>query len=146
MEKKPAAEPAGATVHEIVHRPPPGQPFARDFTDVPRVSDAVRTHSQRISPRKTLPCSVLLKINSTYVMARAIHDVSLVGTYVEIEPADLAIGDFVEAVIEFSDGERSTGLQLNAEVVRIDRHGVGLRFSDYGDQVYTDLVNLLYTR
>lgn len=146
MDKKSAAGASGSAGRGVAGRPPAGQPVKGDFPDVPRVSDAVRSHSQRVSPRKTLPCSVLLKTNGTYVMARTIHDISLVGTYIEIEPAGLAMGDLVEVVVEFSDGERSTDLQLNAEVVRIDGQGVGLRFGAYGDRVYTDLVNLLYTR
>lgn len=145
MEKKPAADAASSTGRNP--RPPhqAADPVTGSYPDTPRVSGAVLSHSQRVSPRKALPCSVLLYNGTAYVIARAIHDVSLVGAFVEIDTADLALGSIVDVVMEFSAGEHTVDLQLSAEIVRTDEQGVGLRFCAYGDQTYTDLVNLLYT-
>lgn len=146
MDKKSSAGPGDRRdPGDATGRPPAGSRAPRDFPDVPRVSRAVVSHSQRVSPRKVLPCSLMLRNGATYVMARAIHDISLVGALVEIDVTGLVPGASVELVLEFSDGRRNTDLQLSAEVVRVDSQGVALRFGDYGDQTYTDLVNLLYT-
>jgi hypothetical protein len=117
-----------------------------DSTEVPRVSGSVASHSARESPRRALPCNVLVNTGSAYLIAHAIHDISLVGVFVELDSTGLVLGDLVDVVLEFSDPPRTIDIQLSAEVVRIDRAGVGLRFCDYSDQTYTDLVNLLYTR
>lgn len=143
MDKKPApvtGRDRGAARPRPLAEPPPER-----FADVPRVSRAVRSYSQRISPRKELPCSLLLNTGSSFTIARAIHDISLVGAYVEIDPTGLAPGAIVELVMEFNTGRRNTTLQLSAEIVRIDGDGVALRFCSYGDRTYTELVNLLYT-
>ena len=126
--------------------PPARAQVVHDFSDVPRVSGDLSSHSQRESPRRTLPCNVLVNTGSAYLIAHAIHDISLVGVFVELDSTGLVLGDLVDVVLEFSDPPRTIDIQLSAEVVRIDRAGVGLRFCDYSDQTYTDLVNLLYTR
>lgn len=146
MDKKPTAGSVGATGRDVVYLRQAGNSVVPDCPDVPRVSGAVHTHSQRVSPRKTLPCTVLVNIGGTYVIARTIHDISLVGAFIEIDSTDLAVGGIVDVVMEFDDRERTTDIQLSAEVARIDEQGVGLRFHAYGDRTYTDLVNLLYAR
>lgn len=126
--------------------PSAGAQAVHDFSDVPRVSGDLSSHSQRESPRRALPCNVLVNAGGAYLIAHAIHDISLVGVFVELDSTGLVRGDLVDVVLEFSDPPRTIDIQLSAEVVRIDRAGVGLRFCDYSDQTYTDLVNLLYTR
>jgi hypothetical protein len=148
MDRKPDSDHEVRT--DIASGPTPVPPAraqaVHDFSDVPRVSGDLSSHSQRESPRRTLPCNVLVNTGSAYLIAHAIHDISLVGVFVELDSTGLVLGDLVDVVLEFSDPPRTVDLQLSAEVVRIERAGVGLRFCDYSDQTYTDLVNLLYTR
>lgn len=101
---------------------------------------------KRESIRKTMPCNVLVKIGSSYVIAEKVHDISLVGAFVEMNPAALAKGDIVDVVIEFSYKQRNVEHQISAEVMRIEAEGVGLKFGGYGNRTYTDLVNLLYSK
>lgn len=148
MDRKPDSD-RGArsdTASSPASTPPTRAPTGHGSTDVPRVYGGLVSHSQRESPRRALPCNVLINAGGAYLIAHAIHDISLVGVFVELDSTGLVLGDLVDVVLEFSDPPRTIDLQLSAEVVRIDRAGIGLRFCDYSDQTYTDLVNLLYTR
>ena len=123
-----------------------GASGARKFDDVPRVSGGVLARSQRESPRRAPSCSALISSGSSYQIPQAVHDVSLDGLFVELEHTGMVLGDMVEVVLEFDGSGGTVDLQLSAEVTRVERNGVGLRFCHYGNQAYTDLVNLLYAR
>ncbi|MCK7583586.1 MAG: PilZ domain-containing protein [Chromatiales bacterium] len=101
---------------------------------------------QRASLRQAPPCSALVKSGSTCLIPKAISDISLDGLFVELDSAGMVPGDIVELMLEFSDPRRTVDLQIAAEVVRVEASGVGLHFCDYGNQTYTELVNLLYAR
>lgn len=118
-----------------------GERVARDYGIEPSADVSSR---QRVSIRKTIPCSILVKVGASYVIARKIHDISLVGAYVEMDPAGLTLGDEVEVVMDFAYKGRNVEHAISAEVVRIENDGVGLKFYAYGNRTYTDLVNLLY--
>src|SRR4030067_741882 len=118
--------------------------FAQETTAVPQPGRELRPPKQRIGIRKAMPCSLLVKTGSSFVLARKIHDISLVGAYVEMDSANLAAGDIVDIVIDFDLGQRQVEHQMSAEITRVEAQGVGLKFTAYGDRTYTDLVNLLY--
>ena len=117
--------------------------FVQDTT-MPQPGRDGRPPKQRVGIRKAIPCSILVKTGASYVLANKIHDISLVGVYVEMTPAGLMPGDIVEIVIDFAYGERQIEHQISAEVVRVETNGVGFRFCTYGNSTYTELVNLLY--
>ena len=99
---------------------------------------------QRVSIRKPIPCNILVRVGSSYTIARKVHDISLVGAFVEMDTTGLAVGGIVELVIGFAYNQRQIEHPISAEVVRVETEGVGFRFCTYGDRTYTDLVNLLY--
>jgi hypothetical protein len=113
------------------------------FNSPPKIS-ADSTLRKRVSIRKSMPCNILVRIGSSYVIARKIHDISLVGAFVEMDTTGLVEGDLVEVVIGFAYIQRQIEHQIAAEVVRVETEGVGFRFCTYGNRTYTDLVNLLY--
>jgi PilZ domain len=115
------------------------------------VADATRddhdaSSRQRVSIRKSIPCNMLVRVGSSYVIARRIHDISLVGAFVDMDTAGLAVGDLVEVVIGFVYNQRQIEHQISAEVVRVETDGAGFRFCTYCNRTYTDLVNLLYAQ
>lgn len=118
--------------------------FVQETTIVPQVGRDDRPPRQRVGIRKAVPCSILVKTGSSYVLARKIHDISLVGAYVEMDSAGLVPGDIVDIVIDFAYGQRQVEHQISAEVVRVETDGAGFRFCTYGNRTYTDFVNLLY--
>jgi len=118
--------------------------LAQDTKVVPQPGKDNRPPRQRIGIRKAVPCSILVKTGSSYVLARKIHDISLVGTYLEMDSAGLMPGDVVDIVIDFDFGQHQVEHQMSAEISRVEEQGVGLKFNAYGDRTYTDLVNLLY--
>lgn len=138
------SEPQGVTGEDFWRRQASQERFAPPTPDAGPAPTGPRLPRRRVGIRKTLPCSVLVKSGSSYILARRVQDISLVGAYVEMPPADLAVGQTVDIVIEFLSGRHPVDHQITAEVSRIDEHGVGLRFSNYGDRAYTDLVNFLY--
>jgi len=117
---------------------------ARDNHGTPSIRSAGASFSRRVGIRKSMPCNIIVKLGSAYVIARKIHDISLVGAFVEMDTTGLAVGDPVEVVIGVSYNQRQIEHQISAEIVRIDTEGVGIRFSTYGNRTYTDLVNFLY--
>ena len=116
----------------------------RDRHDMPARRSAGASLRQRVSIRKPMPCSILVKAGSAFVIARKIHDISMVGAFVEMDTTDLAVGDIVEVVIGASYNQRQIEHQISAEIVRIEAGGVGIRFRAYDNRTYTDLVNFLY--
>lgn len=101
---------------------------------------------QRGSIRKAPPCDIFVKSGKSYVIAKKIHDLSVDGVYVEIDPIGMLEGDRAEVMIGFNYQGRQIEHLIPAEVVRIQPEGVGLKFGRYSDRTYTDLVNLLYTK
>ena len=116
----------------------------RGYHDIPSKQSAGTSFRQRVSIRKPMPCNIFVKIGSSYVIARKIHDISLVGAFVEMDTTGLVTGNLVELVIGFAYNQRQIEHQISAEVVRVETEGVGFRFCTYGNRTYTDLVNLLY--
>ena len=137
-------EAQGVTGQDFWRRQASQERFASPAPDTGPAHTGPQLPRRRVGIRKALPCSVLVKSGSSYILARRVHDISLVGAYVEMPPADLTVGQIVDIVIELLAGRHQVDHQITAEVSRIDENGVGLRFSNYGDRAYTDLVNLLY--
>jgi len=101
---------------------------------------------QRGSIRKAQPCEIFIKSGKSYILAHKIQDLSMDGVFIETDTAGLTEGGQVEVLISFAYQGRQIEHQIVAEVVRQQAHGVGLRFGQYSDQTYTDLINLLYTK
>lgn len=101
---------------------------------------------QRGSIRKTPACDIFIKAGKSYVIAKKIHDLSVDGVFVEIEPIGMLEGDRAEVMISFAYHGKQVEHLIPADVVRIQPDGVGLKFGRYSDRTYTDLVNLLYTK
>ncbi len=99
---------------------------------------------KRVSIRRSMPCHILVKVGTSYVIARKVHDVSLVGAFVEMDTTGLTKGDSVEVVIGFAYNQSQIEHQISAEVVRVETEGAGFRFCAFGNRTYTDLVNFLY--
>lgn len=101
---------------------------------------------QRGSIRKVPACNIFIKAGKSYVIAKKIHDLSVDGVFVEIEPIGMLEGDRAEVMISFAYQGKQVEHLIPADVVRIQPDGVGLKFGRYSDRTYTDLVNLLYTK
>lgn len=101
---------------------------------------------QRGSIRKAQPCDIFIKSGTSYIVAQKIQDLSMDGVFIEVDSAGFIEGDRVEVLISFAYQGRQIEHLINAEVVRKQAQGIGLRFGQYSDQAYTDLVNLLYTK
>lgn len=148
MDKKrvTSEDPQGAMRDEVWLTHAVADGVARGYRDSPSKLPAGASLRQRASIRKPVPCNLLVKVGASYVIARKIHDLSLVGAFVEMDVTGLAVGDFVEVIIGFAYNQRQIEHQISAEVVRVETEGAGFRFCTYGNRAYTDLVNLLYAR
>lgn len=101
---------------------------------------------QRGSIRKAPACDIFIKSGTSYVIAKKIHNLSVDGVFVEIDPIGMLEGDRAEVMISFSYRGHQIEHLIPADVVRVQPQGVGLKFGRYSDRTYTDLVNLLYTK
>lgn len=98
----------------------------------------------RESIRRAIACTILVNFGTTYAIASNIFDISLTGAYVDLDAAGAQLTDEVEVVISFAYQGKQIEHKIPARIVRLQSEGVGLKFEDYDDQTYTDLVNLLY--
>lgn len=101
---------------------------------------------RRGSIRKASACDIFVKCGKSYVIAKKIHDLSVNGVFVEIESAGMLEGDRAEVLISFVYQGKLIEHLIRADVVRIQPEGAGLKFGRYSDRIYTDLVNLFYTK
>lgn len=99
---------------------------------------------ERVSIRKSFPCHILVNFGTTYAIASNIRDVSLTGAFVSLDTAGVQEGDAVEVMIAFEYKGRQIEHRIPATIARVQHQGIGLKFDQYEDQTYTDLVNFLY--
>ncbi|MHB8742514.1 MAG: PilZ domain-containing protein [Sulfuricaulis sp.] len=99
---------------------------------------------QRTSIRKKMPLNILINYDLAYSKRWKIHDLSLGGVLVEMDQDKLVPGVPIEAVLALKKHPDYGVYRLPAEVVRLEKNRVALRFRNYDDQAYTALVNLLY--
>lgn len=99
---------------------------------------------QRTSIRKKIPLNILINYDLTYSKRWKIRDLSLGGALVEMNQNDLVPGAPIEAVLALKEHHEYDLYRLPAEVIRVEKNRVALRFRNYDDRAYTALVNLLY--
>ena len=99
---------------------------------------------QRHSIRKKIPLNIVINHDLAYSERWKVRDLSLSGA--RLEAADgLSPGTPVEAVLTLKEHDGYGLHRVPADVVRVDRDGVALRFRRYDDRTYTALVNFLYS-
>lgn len=99
----------------------------------------------RASIRKSVGCTVQVRHGASFTLATKIDDLSLTGVFVEMDTRGVVVGDYLEVRVAAANRpQRSSELILPAEVVRVEKDGMALRFGAYPNRTYTDLVNLLY--
>lgn len=98
----------------------------------------------RASHRRPLIQYIVLNRAETYSRLCRTDDLSLDGAFVHLRSPDLAPDQRVEVLLVLRHAGRFAVHRVPANVVRVARCGVGLRFDPYDDSTYTALVNLLY--
>ena len=98
----------------------------------------------RSNPRKTIPIEVVLNYGLTHSEVVPIRDLTMGGVFVEMTAVELHEGALLELLLRYRYKDRHIEHRLPAQVVRVTPDGVALRFGDYDDDAYTDLVDLLY--
>jgi hypothetical protein len=100
---------------------------------------------QRHSIRKKVSLNIVVNHDLAYSERWKVRDLSLSGARLEAATGDLSPGTPVEAVLTLKEHDEYDLHRVAADVVRVDRDGVVLRFRRYDDRTYTALVNLLYS-
>ncbi len=98
----------------------------------------------RSNPRKTIPIEVVLNYGQIHSEVVPIRDLTMGGVFVEMTAIELHEGALLELMLRYRYKDRHIEHRLPAQVVRVTPDGVALRFGDYDDDAYTDLVDLLY--
>lgn len=101
----------------------------------PVVRQALRRHA---------PLTALINFGLHYSRRWPIRDLSTNGAFVEMPAIGIKPGMSIEFVLRFRAGNRAVEHRLPARVERIESDGVALRFGQFDDQAYTDLVRMLY--
>ncbi len=100
----------------------------------------------RLSLRRSVPLYAVINYGVTYSAAWHVRDLSLTGTFIDVGAPGPAPGTYVEVVLRYNyrDQARPTELRIPAIVVSSQAEGTALAFERYDDDVYTELVKLLY--
>jgi len=111
----------------------------------PTRAAAASSQRQRTCIRKASACLLQVRIGQSHILTQSAHDLSLTGVFVEMNPDSVLLGDQAEVLIGLTDNNgRPHEHRITAEVVRIQPEGVALKFDQYDNRAYTDLVNFLY--
>ncbi|MHB1141090.1 MAG: PilZ domain-containing protein [Sulfuricaulis sp.] len=100
---------------------------------------------QRHSIRKKISLNIVVNHDLAYSERWKVRDLSLSGARLEAARNGLLPGTPVEAVLTLKEHDGYGLHRVPADVVRVDRDGVALRFRRYDDRTYTALVNFLYS-
>lgn len=100
---------------------------------------------QRHSIRRKVSLNIVVNHDLAYSERWKVRDLSLSGAGLEVARNGLSPGTPVEAVLTLKEQDGYGLHRVPADVVRVDRDGVALRFRRYDDRTYTALVNLLYS-
>ena len=131
----PAASDWPARIRYRTERAPkPSYPTTQELDSQPDV---------RFNLRRNLELQAVLNYGQTHSEPAVIRDLSLGGAFIEMTPVDLREGCYTELILRFRYKGDIKEHRLGAHVMRIDPEGVGLRFNQYDDDVYTDLVKLM---
>jgi len=87
---------------------------------------------------------VVLNYGLTHSEVVPIRDLTMGGVFVQMTAVELHEGALLELMLRYRYKDRHIEHRLPAQVVRVTPDGVALRFGDYDDDAYTDLVDLLY--
>ena len=99
---------------------------------------------QRHSIRRKISLNIVINHDLAYSERWKVRDLSLSGARLEAARNGLSPGTPVEAVLTLKEQDGYGLHRVPADVVRVDRDGVALRFRRYDDRTYTALVNFLY--
>ncbi len=102
--------------------------------------------NKRSSLRKTISLAAVVNFGAT--QSRRCHtcEMSTDGVFIEMDVAGLKPHTQIEIVLRLGDGAETITYRLPAEVLRLEKTGVAVRFQKYEDFIYTALVNTLYAK
>lgn len=107
-------------------------------------TDEIVAPEPRDGVRRPLNLEVLVNHGLSYSMPWHVRDLSLTGTFVEMDASNLPQGAYVEVVLRYRYKGQPKEHRIPATVTRSEARGMALTFGDYDDDTYTDLANLLY--
>lgn len=113
-------------------------------TEDPLPAQHARHALLRGGVRRHKPLKALINYGMNYSALHAVRDLSPTDAFVEMNPANLAVGSELEFVLRYRYLGRPVELRLSGIVTRIEPDGIALQFGEYDDATYTKLVNLLY--
>ncbi len=100
---------------------------------------------QRTSIRKKVSLNIVINHDFAYSKSWKLRDLSLGGAMIEMDREELVPGTMIEAVLALKEHDQYGLYRFPADVVRVNKDGVALRFRRYDNEAYTALVRLLYS-
>lgn len=97
----------------------------------------------RFNLRRNIQLQAVLNYGQSHSEPAMVRDLSLGGAFIVMAPVDLREGCYTELILRYRYKGAVKEHHLGAHIARIEPEGVGLRFNQYDDDIYTDLVNLL---
>ena len=97
----------------------------------------------RASTRRPISQRIMLNRQHDQAKLAEVRNLSIEGAFVHMNPIDFTPQTSVDMVIALRAGASDEMHRVPAQVVRVTRDGVALRFLQYSDRTYTALVNLL---
>jgi hypothetical protein len=98
---------------------------------------------QRASIRKRIPLDVV--INYAFLDSRrwCTRDIGLDSAFVKMRQPSLPLGAAVDAMLVLEHANGIEHHHVPAQIIRVTKEGVALKFGDYGQHTYNALLQLL---
>ena len=102
--------------------------------------------NKRSSLRKTVSMAAVVNFGATQSRRCHTFEMSTDGVFIEMDVTGLEPHTQIEIVLRLGEDPESIEYRLPAEVLRLEKTGVAVRFKKYEDFIYTALVNTLYAK
>ncbi len=73
-----------------------------------------------------------------------LRNISLDGAFVEVNGFDIAVGTDVDLVLKVRSGQKRSHCRLSANIVRVEKGGVAIKFHDLDNRSYQVLFDIVY--
>ncbi len=74
-----------------------------------------------------------------------LRNMSLDGAFVEVKDFDIAVGTDVDLVLKVRSGQKRNHCRLSANIVRVEKGGVAIKFHDLDNRSYQVLFDIVYS-
>ena len=100
---------------------------------------------RRISLRRDVDVKAMITHHRLGLTKCLLRNMSLDGAFVEVNGFDIAVGTDVDLVLKVRSGQKRNHCRLSANIVRVEKGGVAIKFHDLDNRSYQVLFDIVYS-